>query len=137
MAGIGSFNSQLKAFAKDVRDRHANKVKRTATAVQRAAYQSTPIDTSRAMSGWRSQVNAPYTGQVSYVPGFRGSTMGEAYASNEANIQDVSVSYKFGQSVYVTNNVPYILILDEGGINRAPAGMSSLALQAGLREMKK
>ena len=56
---IRLFRDQLRNFTRDVRLQHTLWVKRVAAAAHRAAYQHTPIDTSRAMSGWVAQINSP------------------------------------------------------------------------------
>ena len=142
MAGnTKTFREQLSKFNTAVRKKHVALVVRVARAAHETAFQMTPIDTSRAMSGWVSQVNVPFMGEPAYPPGSRGSTLGEAVALNMTNINDTAAQYKFGQDWIIRNNVPYIEILEAGpsggGSPQAPAGMMSFALQAANRAAKR
>ena len=132
-----AFREQLGKFSKTVRTKHAALVTRVARAAHETAFQMTPIDTSRAMSGWVSQVDVPFMGEPVYTPGSRGSTLGEAVALNMTNINDTAAQYKFGQDWIIRNNVPYIELLEAGHSRQAPAGMMSFALQAARRAAKR
>ena len=132
-----AFREQLGKFSKTVRTKHAALVTRVARAAHETAFQMTPIDTSRAMSGWVSQVDVPFMGEPVYTPGSRGSTLGEAVALNMININDTAAQYKFGQDWIIRNNVPYIELLEAGHSRQAPAGMMSFALQAARRAAKR
>ena len=132
-----AFREQLGKFSKTVRTKHAALVTRVARAAHKTAFQMTPIDTSRAMSGWVSQVDVPFMGEPVYTPGSRGSTLGEAVALNMININDTAAQYKFGQDWIIRNNVPYIELLEAGHSRQAPAGMMSFALQAARRAAKR
>jgi hypothetical protein len=139
MAGNAKqFRAQLMAFTDHVKKKHVNLVTRVARAAHTTAFQMTPIDTSRAMSGWVSQLNSPFMGEPKYVPGFQGSTLGEAVAINLNNIKEVHGAYRFGDKWIIRNNVPYIELLEDGhSRTQAPAGMMSFAIQAAVREMKR
>ena len=131
-----AFRGQLKGFIEDARRQHMNWVKRVAAAAHRAAYQHTPIDTSRAMSGWVAQIGDPFMGEPNYTAGSKGSTLAEAIHLNESNIEEVARAYRFGQRIFIRNNVHYIEILDSGkGSTQAPNGMMPFALDAADREM--
>jgi hypothetical protein len=131
-----AFRQQLKAYVEDAKSQHRRWVLRVAEAAQRAAYEHTPIDTSRAMSGWVAQVDSPFLGEPQYTAGSKGSTFAEAVHLNESNISDVARDYRFAQKIYIRNNVPYIEILNSGeGSRQAPNGMMPFALDAAYREM--
>ncbi len=139
MAGNArQFRQQLMAFVTDVKAEHVKLVQRVARAAHETAFKMTPIDTSRAMSGWVSQLNSPFMGEPTYVPGTRGSTLGEAVNINLTNIREVHGAYRFGDTWIIRNNVPYIELLEQGHSRiQAPGGMMSFALQAATREMKR
>lgn len=131
-----AFRQQLTAFNDKVKKKHVALVIKVARAAHETAFLMTPIDTSRAMSGWVSQVNVPYMGEPTYTPGSRGSTLGEAVALNLQNIKDTAATYKFGQDWIIRNNVPYIVTLEDGHSKQAPAGMMSFAVEAAKRATK-
>ncbi len=130
------FRDQLRNFILDARLEHTRWCLKVAEAAQRAAYEHTPIDTSRAMSGWTSQVGKPFLREPDFTPGAKGSTRAEAMQLNEQNIKETAASYKFGRKIFIRNNVPYIESLEDGSSKQAPSGMMEFALAAAEREMK-
>lgn len=138
---VRAFRDQLNNYVRDVRFSHVQWVRRVAAAAHRAAYRHTPIDTSRAMSGWTASVGTPFKGEPKYTAGSKGSTMSEAVQINEGNIKETAEAYKFGKKYYIRNNVEYIEKLEAGpgggGSPQAPNGMMSFAIDAALQEMKR
>jgi hypothetical protein len=129
------FRDQLQNYVRDAKIQHVRWVKRVAAAAHRAAYQHTPIDTSRAMSGWVATLDKPFMGEPDYTAGSKGSTFAEAVQINEGNIAEIAKSYAFGKSIYIRNNVHYIETLEGGSSRQAPGGMMKFALDAADREM--
>lgn len=129
------FRDQFKNFIRDAKFQHVRWVCRVAAVAHRTAYQHTPIDTSRAMSGWTAEIGSPFTGEPNYTAGSRGSTMAEAIQINENNISETAKAYTFGQKIYIRNNVHYIETLESGSSRQAPGGMMKFALDAAKREM--
>jgi len=74
----------------------------------------TPVDTGHARANWRPALNAP-----ALVPVTRADKTG---AGTIARIKVVSAQFKAGDTVYLTNNVPYIEKLNEGSSPQAPPG---------------
>jgi hypothetical protein len=130
------FRNQLKGYIQDAKLQHVRWVKKVAAAAHRAAYRHTPIDTSRAMSGWVATIDTPFMGEPNYTAGSKGSTFAEAIQLNESNIAEIAQAYTFGKSIVIRNNVYYIETLESGSSRQAPGGMMSFALDAAEREMK-
>ena len=96
-----------------------------------------PPSSASARSGWTASLDSPFMGEPDYTAGSRGSTAAEAIQINEGNIRSTADAYTFGRKLFIRNNVPYIVILEEGGSPRqAPGGMMSFAIDAALQEMK-
>jgi hypothetical protein len=132
-----AFRAQLGVFVEHVKDQHVKWVRKVAESAHRAAYTHTPIDTSRAMSGWTASVDSAFLGEPKFTAGSKGSTLAEAIQINETNIKETAEAYRFGKKLYIRNNVPYIEILDSGdGSRQAPKGMMPFALDAAKQEMK-
>lgn len=129
------FRDQLKNYVRDAKLQHVRWVKRVAAAAHRAAYQHTPIDTSRAMSGWVAKLDKPFLGEPKYTAGSKGSTFSEAVQINERNIAEIAQAYAFGKKIVIRNNVHYIETLEGGSSRQAPGGMMKFALDAAEREM--
>lgn len=133
-----AFKDQIGNFQRDIKFEHAQWVLAIAEAAHTAAYRHTPIDTSRAMSGWVQTVDKPFSGEPKYTAGSKGSTIAEAVKLNHQSMQDARAKYKFGKDVHIRNNVPYIEILESGeGSPQAPNGMMRFALDAAAYEMKR
>lgn len=137
-SNLSAFKSQLENFVRDIKFEHVQWVKKIAEAAHTAAYQHTPIDTSRAMSGWVQTVDVPFDGEPDYAPGSKGSTIAEAVKLNQQSIREAGARYKFGHVLIIRNNVPYIEILESGeGSPQAPSGMMRFAIDAAIAEMNR
>lgn len=136
-SNVVDFQNQLGNFVTDVKKSHVKFVLRVAEAAHREAYVVTPIDTSRAMSGWVASVNVPFLEEPNHTPGSKGSTRAEAYRINEESIKTAADVYRFGDTLYIRNNVPYIEVLEGGSSKQAPNGMMTFALLAAADEMSR
>ena len=116
-------------------DTAVNKLVRgAAVEAGRVAVMTTRVDTGRARSNWRANKNFPSTGVIpAYAPGNklgfgeRGNALA-AEAQHKVVIRSFSV--KKDSSIHITNNTPYIALLNNGGPNIAPGNMARLAVQA-------
>lgn len=119
-----------------------NKISREAAAAAgETAIRSTRVDTGLARSNWRATVNVPATTVVPpYAPGSKlgigeqGNAIG-ALAQHRSTLGTWNAVR--GSVFYITNNVPYIAVLNFGGPNVAPGNMLALARQAWVANIKK
>ena len=98
-----------------------------------AIVDATPVDTTLAVSNWQMQPYTPATGTVGpHVAGsVKGSGAGSARAISKARGRGAIAGYKGpDKSIYITNNVPYIGVLEHGDSKHRPSGMVSKGLQA-------
>lgn len=93
---------------------------------------STPVDTTRAVSNWIVTIGSPASGEVPpHVPGSKGGTGAPAARAATKGRAKAAVSGLRGaKAVYITNNVPYIGVLEYGDAKHRPSGMVSKGLQA-------
>lgn len=92
----------------------------------------TPVDTGRAMNGWNISVGSPNheTPDSGGTPGsIQGSKEGQA-ATEMAGLQPFS-------TVWISNALPYIVSLNEGSSNQAPASFVERNIQNELGTLKK
>lgn len=129
---------RLRQLARRMRDNGNVALRVVAMAVDQTAVLSTPVDTGRARSNWRVGVGSPPTGTIAaFSPGSGGSSGAQnAQAALDA-AKAVLSSDKLGDVVYVSNNVDYIMHLNDGSSPQAPAGFIQLAIQAGIAAAKK
>lgn len=81
----------------------------------------TPVDTGRARGNWMTSVRAPnLSSDVNRYDKGGGQTI-QAGMSAIQSLQD------FG-TIYLTNNLPYIVALEKGHSRQAPVGMVRVSL---------
>ncbi len=82
----------------------------------------TPVDTGRARGNWQASIGTPIGGILEITSkGFAG-----AAAKQFAKVKDL----KPFNVIFLTNNLPYILVLEGGDhSDQAPQGMVSVTLQ--------
>lgn len=92
----------------------------------------TPVDTTNAVSNWRVSTGVPLTTIIKpLVPGsVKGS--GAQAARNIAKTRAAGrlQGARSVKNVYITNNVPYISVLEYGDSKHRPNGMVAKGLQA-------
>lgn len=105
--------------------------------VKHLAY-NTPVDTSQALSNWVVSLDNPYRGTVgAHVPGMFGSTHAPSAEATIAQAIYVLANKKPGQPIYITNNLDYIVALNQGTISKQPGSFVEAALLIGRNEAKK
>ena len=89
--------------------------------------ESTPVDTGWARANWIPSV----TKSVSETDGTREQAeAGSISTGKQLSGQAEVVGYRLARGqVFVTNNVPYILRLNDGSSSKAPAGFVEAAVQ--------
>lgn len=96
----------------------------------------TPVDTSQALSNWDVTIGAPADDPHGpYFAGKHGSTFKQSAAQTVATAKETLKGKKPGQPIYISNNLPYIRILNDGTHSQQPGGFVERALLIG-RKMK-
>ena len=94
--------------------------RKIALEVFRRVVERTPVDTGRAKGNWQPSVNAQLEGALEEVdPG--GATVMSKIESEIAGTQP-------GDMIFLVNNLPYIIRLEEGDSTQAPQGMVAITL---------
>lgn len=93
-------------------------VQRVALRITANLIEDTPVDTGWASSNWVPSIGDPFRGLA-------GSKEGDVALINpavsDAGVARVATSYKLSEgAIYISNNVPYILALNEGHSDQAP-----------------
>jgi len=84
----------------------------------------TPVDTGRARGNWQIGVGSiPKSKEDKQAQGDQAEA-GEIVASALIKLKALG----FGQIVWVSNNLDYILFLEDGGSTQAPEGMLKVSL---------
>lgn len=100
-----------------------NLVRKSALSVFRDVTKFTPVDTGRARGSWSVFLNTPPSNV----------DVGDVGGESAANGINVTVGAKIASAkpfglITISNTIPYIGVLNDGGPNRAPAGMVERAL---------
>jgi hypothetical protein len=98
----------------------------------------TPVDTSQALSNWIVTLDGKNVGRIDpHFYGERGSTQKASAAQTIAQARQVLKNKKPGQTIYITNNLPYIRRLNEGYSGQAPAGFVERSVLIARKLVKK
>ncbi len=119
----------MRIVARGVRTEAQEVVRKAALACDQVAVTTTPVDTGRARANWIASVLEPAGGTKE--PDKSGSAALEQGAAVVGSYQ-----LELG-TIYLTNNVPYIVPLEEGHSRQAPQGMAKLAVAAGAEVVRR
>ena len=121
------FEADLTAFAKKVDLDLGTVVRRVVIDLFTRIVQRTPVDTGRARSSWDIQHDSPGEG----VPSTQLTRLSEQEATDRAKQALTKLIATRGKEYavwWIFNNLPYILPLEYGHSQKAPAGMVRVSL---------
>lgn len=134
----------LEDFAKDM-DKMKKQIEKsaselavdTAMKILKDLVFATPVDTSNALSNWIVSLGSPSTTVIPpYYLGSKGSTQKTSATEAIIDGQNKLKSRKYGQTIFITNNVDYIRRLNDGYSQQAPAGFVERAVLIGRKNIK-
>lgn len=111
---MADFSLQLGKFAEKVKGRQDDFVRLLVLKIYRRLVMRTPVRTGRAQNSWQINEDTPDL-----------STTEAAQENEEAIIAEAMAKLKkfsAGGVVWITNNLPYIIPLEEGHSDQAPPG---------------
>jgi len=111
---MGSFSNQIQGFADKTGEKMDRVLRRSSLDVLRRLVVRSPVDTGRFRGNWQTGLDLP-TGEVEETDKFGNKTI-ESGASKVSNA-------RIGDSVFIINNLPYALPLENGHSSQAPHGM--------------
>lgn len=128
--------NDVEAYAKNLGDANSKRAVAVAMVLLDRLVYGTPVDTSLALSNWQVTLNAPASNVIdAHVPGFLGYTLApSARAAIDAGASALA-NKKPGDTIYVTNNTPYIIQLENGKSKQAPTGFLQMALSAATKSI--
>lgn len=116
------FAIDLKKFGEVTAQEALTIIRKIALELDSAVVLGTPVDTGRARGNWYPSINAPST----LIDWSKTDTSGGGAISAAAG---VIASMKLGDTVWLTNNLPYILPLENGHSKQAAQGMVDVNLE--------
>lgn len=122
-----------KEFVDKIKRTSSQKVQSVAKEVLRDLVESTPVDTSAALSNWQVGLGAPVGSVIdAYALGEKGSTQGLSSAEAIAVGATKIASHEAGQVIYISNNADYIEDLNNGrSPQQAQPGFVERAVERG------
>lgn len=92
----------------------------------------TPVDTSQAISNWKISLNQVTVLAIPpYVQGKKGSSQAESIKATIDAAKLVLAAKKPGDTIWISNVLPYIGLLNDGTSTQAPAGFVDRAVLIG------
>ncbi len=117
---IIEFQSDIEAFAHAVRVNTGVAMKSIVDDIAERVINGTPVDTGRARDNWNETLDAP-SDDYDPHPELKHGDAIKPHAQPDLQIDGT-------RPVFITNNTPYILFLENGSSKQAPAGMAQLAV---------
>lgn len=131
---MGDFSRRFEEISRQVRTGATDLQRKVALAIDQTIVLATPVDTGRARANWVVSVEVAFSGvREPYAPGSKGSSGADnAQAAIDQGKAAVG-AHQPGQTIFISNNLPYIIRLNQGWSAQAPAGFIEAAVDAGLR----
>ena len=118
---MGSFTDDLKRFERKTAGKMDQVGRKVALELFKRIIYKTPVDSGRARGNRQVAIGSVPSGTIEIDDKEGGATMSAATAA--------SAGFNAGDTIYLTNNLPYIRRLEEGSSQQAPAGMVALTVQ--------
>ena len=134
MADIKGFERDLNKFAKSIGVKTEIAIKKIALQTFTGVVKKTPVDTGRARAGWVIGVEQPRNSP--FILGEAKLSASEIGSRAAIEIASLSRITPFS-TVFISNNLPYIEVLEEGSSKQAPEGMVAVTLTEVERDIKR
>lgn len=129
MATLDDLADRMEAIAAKLDNSISQAASSVALEIVNSLAHNTPVDTSQALSSWLVTLDQPSTiVGTAYYPGDHGSTQQISAAQTVNQALTVLGQKKPGQTIYITNNQPYIALLDAGTHSTQPGNFVARAL---------
>lgn len=122
-AAVSSFVAQVRAFQRKTDIEIEKTLKKIAFDLYRRIILKTPVDTGRARASWNISVGKPDLSVAS-----EGSHPAPRITGNELDSIRSSFGARFS-TIYITNNLSYVVFLEHGSSKQAPNGMVAISIQ--------
>ena len=121
-------NTTSKAI-KTIREATEDQLKGTMIGLMSRIIKETPVDEGRAKGNWQITIGSPAGGELDRKDKNGSAAINDGVATINR--------FQFGDSVYMSNNLPYIMRLEMGSSEQAPEGMVRRNIQVTIQELQK
>ena len=122
MVDLAGFARRMRVLADQVVDGTDLVTRATAVAASETVTLATPVDTGRARGNWQIGLGTPVRRETD-----ANDRSGQETITRNSRRVAARVP---GQTIFISNNVPYIVELNAGSSSQAPAGFVEEAVQA-------
>ena len=119
---VGSFEEDLNKFQRKTVNKMDAVVRQVVLDIFRRIIFKTPVDEGRARANWQTSIGSPITGTLETFDKTGNATLAKAKA--------ILAIAKTGDTIYLANNLPYIMRLEEGGYGEGPKTVGGFSRQA-------
>ena len=113
MPDFANFARRMRQIAREFEEGSNRAIIEAAVRADQLLVLGTPVDTGRARANWQVNIGSPILAQLEQED----PSGTETISRNTARIR----SRRSEQSIFISNNVPYIVRLNEGSSSQAPA----------------
>ena len=117
---MASFANQLNQFNVKTQSKVNTVVQRVGLRLLGKLVMRSPVDTGRFRGNWQLQLNDIPSGIVETVDRDGGPTI----TTGESELAGAAI----GDAIYITNNLPYAQVLENGHSQQAPTGMLAITV---------
>lgn len=132
MGTLKGLAARMNERADKLDEEASNAAVQTALTIVGSLAYDTPVDTSKAISNWQVSVGSPVSGdRPAFYPGELGSTYGASAAATLDAARAALAAKKPGQTIYISNLLPYIRKLNAGSSKQHPGAFVEAAVLRG------
>jgi len=132
---LARFQKRMVIRAKVLPGNAAKLQRKVALAIDQNIVLATPVDTGRARSNWIVKSGAPSTSLGdAYIEGEEGSTAGANANAALAQARAAILLHRVGP-IHITNNLPYIAVLNDGSSDQAPKNFVENGVRTGTAQV--
>lgn len=119
---MAQFSKQIAAFSQKSQDKANRVLRQCALDVLRRVVIGSPVDTGRFRGNWQVSLGAPMAKSLDTVDKSGGSTI----SAGTNGIKNAII----GDSIFIVNNLPYAIPLENGHSRQAPNGIVGPTVKA-------
>ena len=129
MASPSVFARRIRRRASQVEIGASQAIRATALVISQTVIGATPVDTGHARANWQVGIDAPITEEIDEE-----DQSGAATITKNAGTIRAATPQK---SIILSNNLPYINLLNDGTSSQAPPGFVQIAVLEAIAAVKK
>ncbi len=128
MGNLSKFSKRMKTLGKRIETNANKEAIQLGSLISQTVILATPVDEGTARANWFATLGVPE----------RFADFNAADPSGQLTISrnDASIQKQTEQTIYITNNLPYIKRLNDGWSAQAPAGYVEAAVDVAKKKMK-